>query len=74
MSEKNRFLSGEICQKAAYYAWDGYFDGSFSPFPTYKEQKVLLDNSQVFPAIVSCEKKAYWKFHSAYEKPDVTKI
>ena len=74
MLQKNRFLTGEICREPAYYAWDGYVDGSFSPFPTYKEQKILLENSQEFPAIESCVKKAYWKFHSHYIKPDISKI
>jgi hypothetical protein len=74
MSGKTRFLTGEICQETAHYAWDGYIDGSFSPFPTYKEQKIIIVNNTEFPAITSCEKKAYWKFHSAYVKPDVTNI
>ncbi len=74
MSEKNRFLTGEICLQTAFYAWDGYADGSFSPFPTYKEQKFLLEENRKFPFVASCEKKAYWKFHSRYVKPDVNKI
>jgi len=74
MSEKTRYLTGEICEKEAYYAWDGYIDGSFSPFPTFKEQKVLLNNNQEFPGIAASEKKAYWKYHSQYVKPDVNRL
>ena len=71
MSEKTRFLTGEMCPTTAYYAWDGYADGSFSPFPTYKEQKILLEKAQKFPAIVSCEKKAMWNENSGGILPPV---
>ena len=70
MSEKTRFLTGESCKETAQYAWDGYVDGSFSPFPTYKEQKIILESNEIFPAIVSCEKKAYWKYLFHYDKPN----
>ena len=58
-----RFKTGERAPAKAWYAWDGYTDGTSSPSPTVEERRIPLETGEVFPPIHSCNKGAYWFLH-----------
>jgi len=64
MAIGDRYKTGQRSPANAYYEWDGYTDGTFSPSPTAEERKIKLENGEVFPPINSCDKGAYWKMSS----------
>ncbi|WP_026906782.1 YjzC family protein [Paucisalibacillus globulus] len=64
MAIGDRYKTGQISPANAYYSWDGYTDGTYSPSPTYEENKIKLENGETFPPINSCDKGAYWKMTS----------
>lgn len=64
MSIGDRFKTGQKSPANAYFAWDGYTDGTRTPSPTTEEEKIKLDNGETFPPINSCDKGAYWKMTS----------
>lgn len=64
MSIGDRYKTGQKSPVNAYYAWDGYTDGTNSPRPTDEEMKIKLERDEVFPPIKSADKGAYWKMTS----------
>lgn len=64
MAIGDRYKTGQRSPVNAYYAWDGYTDGTYSPSPTTEELKIKLERDEVFPPINSVDKGAYWKMTS----------
>ncbi len=64
MAIGDRYKTGHISPANAYYAWDGYTDGTRYPSPTSEEQYIRLENGERFPPINSCDKGAWWKMTS----------
>jgi len=64
MAIGDRYKTGQISLANAYYAWDGYTDGTRYPSPTSEEQYIRLENGERFPPINSCDKGAWWKMTS----------
>ncbi|WP_228728245.1 YjzC family protein [Brevibacillus composti] len=64
MAIGDRYKTGQRSPANAYYAWDGYTDGTYSPRPTAEEMKIKLERDEVFPPINSTDKGAYWKMTS----------
>ncbi len=55
------FRTGETCQTAGSYVFDGYLDGTTTPSPTAEERVIPLDVRDVFPPVRSANKGAWWK-------------
>lgn len=53
--------SGDTCQSAGTYRFDGYVDGSMSPSPKGEEVQVMLKAGDQFPIIASCQKPCWWR-------------
>lgn len=64
MAIGTRYKTGETSPANAYYAWDGYTDGTRTPSPTDEERIIHLKNGKTFPPINSCDKGAWWKMTS----------
>lgn len=60
-SVMERRKTGEICQIAGDYKFDGYLDGSSYPAPTTEEQVIPMDVSDTFPPLRSSNKACWWK-------------
>jgi hypothetical protein len=55
-----RKKTGETCEIAGDYRFDGYTDGSSSPRPTSDEMEIPLQRGETFPPVRSCD-KACWR-------------
>ena len=58
MSTSTRKKTGEVCEVAGDYEFDGYTDGSSSPAPTSEERVIPMDRGDVFPPVKSSGKAA----------------
>lgn len=56
-----RKKTGEVCDIAGDYEFDGYTDGTFYPPPTTDEQVIPMDRDDTFPPVKSSQKAAWWK-------------
>ena len=55
-----RKKTGENCDIAGDYQFDGYTDGTWSPSPTTDEKVIPLQRGETFPPVRSCD-KACWR-------------
>jgi len=56
-----RKKTGQVCEIAGDYQFDGYVDGTSWPPPTVEEQVIPLDVGDRFPPVNSSDKAAWWK-------------
>lgn len=56
-----RKKTGESCDIAGDYEFDGYTDGTSSPAPTADEKVIPMDKNDTFPPVKSSKKAAWWK-------------
>lgn len=56
-----RKKTGEICDVAGDYQFDGYTDGTSYPPPTVDERVIPMDVGDTFPPVRSSKKAAWWK-------------
>jgi hypothetical protein len=61
LSSATRKKTGETCEIAGDYEFDGYVDGTNSPAPTAEERIIPMDKWDTFPPVKSSEKAAWWK-------------
>lgn len=59
-----RYRTGDKAPANAWYDWDGYTDGTYSPSPTAEERRIPLEKGETFPPVRSCNKAAYWVLSS----------
>ena len=58
----DRFYSGQKCDTAGSYVFDGYYPGGeTTPAPTNEERVIPLRMGVEFPQIRSHKKASYWK-------------
>jgi hypothetical protein len=60
-STRVRKKTGETCDIAGQYEFDGYTDGTSYPPPTQEERVIPMDVDDTFPPVKSSEKAAWWK-------------
>ncbi len=60
LSSSTRKKTGETCEIAGDYEFDGYTDGTWTPSPTYDEKVIPLQVGETFPPVRSCD-KACWR-------------
>jgi hypothetical protein len=56
-----RYRTGQTNPVSGGFEFDGYVDGSWSPYPTAAELKIPLAVGNGFPPIASAGKSCYWK-------------
>ena len=57
---KTRKKTGETCEIAGKYQFDGYVDGTTYPSPTAEERVIPMDRGDTFPPVKSSAKAAWW--------------
>jgi hypothetical protein len=53
--------TGQRCDSAAMFEFDGYVDGSGHPEPRLEERRTALSKGRRFPPIRSSGKSCYWR-------------
>ena len=61
ISSATRKKTGETCEIAGDYEFDGYVDGTTYPSPTAEERVIPMDRRDTFPPVRSSQKAAWWK-------------
>lgn len=56
-----RFKTGQVCDTAGIYIFDGYMDGIARPGPTAAERSFTLALGHTFPPVHSQNAGAWWK-------------
>jgi len=57
-----RKKTGETCDRAGTYQFDGYVDGGTNPAPTANEREIPMKVESQFPPVRSSNKAAWWKW------------
>jgi hypothetical protein len=55
-----RCKTGQACPKSGVYRFDGYVDGTTSPFPHPHEKEIPLAETNIAPPVRSANKGCYW--------------
>lgn len=56
-----RYKTGQKCDRAGSFRFDGYTDGTTLPTPTAEERTIALTMGETFPPIRSASKAAWWQ-------------
>ncbi len=56
-----RYKTGETCNAAGNYRFDGYLDGTETPAPAPEERVIPMKTGFPFPAVRSAGKAAWWR-------------
>ena len=57
-----RFKTGERNPVSGVFRFDGYLDGTYTPYPSAAEGKIPLSAGEIFPPIATTKKGCYWLF------------
>jgi hypothetical protein len=57
-----RQKTGDTCELAGTWGFDGYVDGGSTPQPTANEKEIPMQVGRTFPPVKSSNKAAWWKW------------
>jgi hypothetical protein len=57
-----RKKTGQMCELAGTYAFDGYVEPKYAPSPTPNEREIPMEVGETFPPVRSTERAAWWKW------------